>query len=54
MLQRAFVKRELNLKQKQDEVIDNAGIDQVLRQEQYLRNAQVKGTQELLRTAWDQ
>ena len=54
MLQRDLLNRELKQRQRENEIIDNEGLKELLRIEQNLRNNQVKSTQELLRTAWDE
>ena len=54
MLKRDLLNRELKQRQRENEIIDNEGLKELLRIEQNLRNNQVKSTQELLRTAWDE
>lgn len=54
MLQNALVKRELSRKQKEEDMIDIEGVDQALRQEQFLRETQLKASQELMRAAWNE
>ena len=54
MLQRENAYKELKQKQREEEIIDNEGVKELLLLEQNLRTSQFKSTQELWRTAWDE
>lgn len=54
MLQRDLATKEIKQKKREEDIIDNEGVRELLRLEKNLRTSQLKSTQELLRTAWDQ